>query len=207
MNIYFVRHGESKGNKTDVHQNPGTPLSKKGKEQAKILARRLRKMPIDFIYSSPYKRAGETAEIISKETRKPIEYWESLHEMRGASEIFGLSLEHPKSKEIRKLIEENFEKGNWKYSDEETFEELRKRGQEVLDHLLKNHKDKNVLCISHGTTIKMIVSLIIFGKKLTPSLFWEFRHHAWQENTGITRVEYTDKYGWALMSWNDTTHL
>ncbi len=74
MNIYLVRHGESELNKVSVHQTEDTPLSPEGIKQANKLAERIKKLKIDFIYSSPYKRAKQTAEIISKKLKKPIEY-------------------------------------------------------------------------------------------------------------------------------------
>ena len=33
INVYFVRHGESEGNKKQVYQREDVPLSEKGKEQ------------------------------------------------------------------------------------------------------------------------------------------------------------------------------
>ena len=207
MNIYLVRHGESKGNKVSTHQTEKTPLSADGLKQAKIVAERLKSIHIDVIYASPYKRTSQTANIISKKLKKPIEYWGELHEIRNPSEISELFYEHPESVRIRKLIEDNFALGNWKYSDEETYNDLKDRASKVLKHLLDKHKDQNVLCISHGTIIKMIIACAIFGENLTPEIFWNFRRHTWQENTGITRLEFTDKYGWGLMTWNDTAHL
>ncbi len=127
--------------------------------------------------------------------------------MKNPSEILQLHYDHDESKRIRALIKENFDKRNWRYSDEETFEDLVERSKNILDHLLNNHLEQNVLCISHGTIIKMIVSRDVFGEKLTSSVFWEFRHHTWQANTGLTHLEHTEKHGWVLISWNDTTHL
>jgi broad specificity phosphatase PhoE len=207
MNIYFIRHGESMGNKAGMSQTPDMPLSEEGKKQAQALAGRLKNLKVDFIYSSHLKRARQTSEIISKKIKKPIEYWEGLQEMRIPRKIQGLTHDDKKDKEIRELIKKNYYKGNWKYSNEETFEELKERCQEILNHLFEKHRNQNILCVSHGGVIKMVTALTIFGDKLTPSLFWEFWHHTWQANTGITQIEYSDKYGWALLAWNDTTHL
>ena len=92
MNIYLVRHGQSEGNLKKFHQGADVPLSKNGKVQAKILAQRFKKIPVDSIYSSPYIRAKQTAEFISKELKLPIEYWDILRERKRPSEIEGLSL-------------------------------------------------------------------------------------------------------------------
>ncbi|CAN5288116.1 alpha-ribazole phosphatase [soil metagenome] len=207
MNIYLVRHGESEGNASGTTQTSEMSLSKKGRIQAKALAKRLKNIKIDIIYSSHIQRAKETAEIISKEIIKPIESWKDLQEMRTSKEREGLTWENKENQRIMKLINTNYYRGNWKYSDEETFEELRDRCQNILNHLLDKHENEEVLCISHGGVIRMVTAIAIFGDILTPQMFLKFWHHTWHENTGITKIGYTEKYGIVLLTWNDTTHL
>lgn len=189
------------------HQGRAEPLSKTGKEQALSVAKRLINIPIDLIYASPYIRTKETAEIISKKLKLPIEYWGDIEERKRPSEIHGLKTDHPKAVKINSLTEEKWLAGNWKYSDEESYNELTARAQKVLDHLVEKHSDQDVLCVSHGGIIKTIVARAVFSDKLTPEVFWEFYNHSWLSNTGIVHMEYIDKYGWGLGTWNDTTHL
>src|SRR5258706_7129556 len=207
MNVYFVRHGESEGNLKKVHQGEDVPLSEKGENQAKLVAKLFKKIPVDVIYASPYLRAKQTAEIISKELDLPIEFWESLKELRRPSELEGLEYGDPKATEIKKIIKENQVKADWKYSDDESFNDLITRAKEVEKHIFEHHKDQNVLCISHIQIMVMIVLQIIFQDKLTPEVFWQFYYHCRQKNTGITQLEYTEDFGWNLVTWNDTTHL
>lgn len=69
--IYFIRHGESEANvkKVFAGQKDDSLLTDEGRQQAKITAEEIIKegLKIDQIYSSPLKRAYETAEIIAKE--------------------------------------------------------------------------------------------------------------------------------------------
>lgn len=206
MILYLVRHGESLANKNLFHHKPETPLSKRGVEQAKIVAERLKNIEVDFIYSSPQKRAKQTAEIISKQKNLSIEFWEDLKEIRTPSKVWGKPLDDKKTVKIDEQSLQSFLRGE-RYSDEETFKELSARGQSVLNHLLKEHKDQKILCVSHGTMTKMIVARIIFGNKLTPKVFIVLRKHLWAKNTGITICRYTEKYGWTLNTWNDSSHL
>lgn len=67
MNLFLVRHGETDWNlegrlmgQTDI------PLNKNGREQAKTLQKKLENIKFDICYTSPLKRARETAEIICK---------------------------------------------------------------------------------------------------------------------------------------------
>jgi broad specificity phosphatase PhoE len=207
MNIYFVRHGQSVGNLKNTLQTPDVPLSEDGKKQAKAIATRLKNIKIDVIYASPFTRAKQTAKIISKELNLPIEYWEELRERKRPSEIVGLAYDDPRTIEINNIILQNHAAVDWKYSDEESFNDLLKRAINVEKHLFNHHKDQDVLCVSHSGIMKMIVLSMVLGDKLTPEVFWQFFNHSWNANTGITHVKYTDKYGWTLQSWNDTTHL
>lgn len=207
MNIYFIRHGQSEGNKKQVHQGENVSLSEKGIGQAKAVAQRLKNHDINAIYSSPYLRAKQTAETISKELDLPIEYWEELKELRRPSELEGLEYSDPKASEIKEIIKKNQTIPDWKYSDDESFNDLVTRAKAVEKHISEHHEGQNVLCVSHIQIMVMIVMQIIMQEKLTPEVFWQFYYHCRQKNTGITHVSYNDTFGWNLVTWNDTTHL
>ena len=69
--IYFIRHGESEANLLGVFagQRDDSPLTEKGKQQARIAAEdiKLKTPKVDLIISSPLIRAFNTAQIIAKE--------------------------------------------------------------------------------------------------------------------------------------------
>lgn len=207
MKLYLIRHGETIGNKQEFHQVPETPLTETGIEQVKRVAKRLKSRNIGLIYASTHDRTKKTAEIISEVIGAPIELWGNLTEIRRPKEIVGKSANDPKIRKIEDLLFENFGKKGWRYSDEENFEDLLIRGKSVLNHLLDRHKDQTVLCVSHGTFIKVIIATAIFGEKLTPEVFLTLRHKMWAGNTGITLLEHDQKHGWRLLTWNDMSHL
>lgn len=206
MLLYLVRHGESLANKNRFHHTPATPLSKDGIKQAEIVAKRLKGIDIDLIYSSPQIRARQTAQAISKIKKMPIEFWDNLKEVGVPSEVWGKSLDDRDVMKIDKKSVRNF-LDNKRFSDEETFDELNLRGQHVLDHLSKKHRDDNVVCVTHSTMTKMIVAKIILGRRLTPKLFTDLRNKLLVANTGITICGYSENYGWTLNTWNDRSHL
>jgi len=67
MRILFVRHGESEANTLKIFSNLGWkhPLTERGREQSRALGAQLRDRGIVAIYSSPLRRAVETAEILA----------------------------------------------------------------------------------------------------------------------------------------------
>ncbi|RLC35023.1 hypothetical protein DRH14_01760 [Candidatus Shapirobacteria bacterium] len=207
MNIYFVRHGQSEGNKKKIYQGDGVCLSEKGVNQAKTVAKRLRNYDIDVIYSSPYLRAKQTAEIISEELNLPVEYWDKLKELKRPSVLEGLEYSHPKAGKIKKIMSENENIADWKYEDGESFNDLLTRAKAIKKHIFKQHKKQNVVCVLHVQILTMTVLSIILEDKISPDVFWQFYRHSRQKNTGITQVKYSQTFGWNLISWNDTTHL
>src|SRR5512138_1534833 len=82
MKLYFARHGESQANIIHEISNRGLkyPLTKKGREQALALARRLETRPVSHIYSSPVLRAIETSVIIANHLGVEYEVTEALRE-------------------------------------------------------------------------------------------------------------------------------
>jgi len=207
LTVYFVRHGQSKDNKKRVHQGSKSPLSYFGKKQAKRVAERLKKLDINHIYASPHRRAKETAMEISKSLRRPIEYWGDIKEMPNPTELVGLHFRHPRAERIRNVIRKHELMADWKYSNEESFNETKARAIKVLMHLEKSHKTQNIVCVSHGSIIKLMMCLIIFGEGIGPEVFRDFQNNVKTNNTGVTKCIYNKKFGWSMIHWNDSSHL
>ena len=72
--IYFVRHGQSEGNVSAVYQTVSSPLTEGGKRQARFIAERCSKLPIEAVVSSTQLRAKETASIIAEKTGHTVEF-------------------------------------------------------------------------------------------------------------------------------------
>jgi hypothetical protein len=72
--VYLVQHGE----KEPLPGDPG--LTRRGQEQARLVGRRLRGLGISALYSSPMRRARETAEGIASVTGLTVEFDARLRE-------------------------------------------------------------------------------------------------------------------------------
>ena len=69
MRLLLIRHGESEGNAELRLQGQGEyPLTERGLEQSRLLAERLRRLPLAALYSSPIRRARLTADVIGEAT-------------------------------------------------------------------------------------------------------------------------------------------
>jgi probable phosphoglycerate mutase len=158
-NVYFLRHGETELNKKMVHQFPNTPLSKKGKAQARSIAEKLKNIHIDVILVSPYERTMQTAEIINRMLGVPLETNELLIELRRPTQLHGVSWFSPKSLWIMSQQYLRASNKEWHYSDEESLSEFHSRAFSALQ-CISNRPEENILVVTHrGIMASMMRSI------------------------------------------------
>lgn len=214
--IYFVRHGETDNNTKKIFQTPDSQLSGRGREQARYIAERVAKLPIETIVSSPMDRAWETASIIGERIERPVERVEYLKERIAPKEIRGTSME---SEEGKRIVEEgmaHFHKKGWQYSDEENFDALNARTELALAELA-NRPESHILAVTHGIFARALLAKVLLGKDLTGETCRDIMSIARATNTGLTVVRYgfpaekgffgKSPSGWQLLVWNDHAHL
>ncbi|AKJ27417.1 histidine phosphatase family protein [Caldimonas brevitalea] len=80
MSLLIVRHGETQLNVARTLQPADTPLSPRGRAQARAVGERLRELGVAQILSSDLPRALQTAEAIAAATGAPIETTPLLQE-------------------------------------------------------------------------------------------------------------------------------
>ena len=120
--IWLVRHADCY---QDLVETRDPPLSKLGREQATRLAARVRRAQPAAVYSSPYRRAVETAKAISDD----VHIDERLVEMAlEVNEDGSLDLREPPSG-------------------------VTERMRAVVDDLIRRHTGKRVVLIGHGAAI------------------------------------------------------
>jgi len=207
MKIYFVRHGVTEGNIKNHYQLPTISLSEKGFEQANFIADRIKNenIPIDIIFSSPMKRASQTAHVIADKIGHSVIDNELFEEVKSPSVVRGKSKEDPEVKAIMQQVKANFTNSDWKHSDEENYFLVRDRAKKALDFLL-SRKEQNILVVTHGEILKMMLSIVIHGDDLTPQIYEKIKSVFAVFNTGISKLEFND-LGWYIRAWNDHAHL
>lgn len=156
--LFLVRHGQTDWNKD--HKLMGIvdiPLNEDGKTEAKDISKKIAEYKIDVIYSSPLKRALETAEIISKEIGLNIKISESLKE-RDFGDLSGKSWEEISkitgvdSKEIDRKQEYDYTK----YGGENALQ-VKERVQNFLKKIV-GIGHSNILLVCHAGVIRAIES-------------------------------------------------
>jgi len=164
MKIYMVRHGQTDSNvaKRIMGQRIDEPLNEEGKRQARELVERIKNFRFDVIFSSPLKRAHETAQIIAKRKNIPVMTRNELQERdfgslsgktwpEAATEA-GISVEELRSRD--RALEYDYRP----YSGESA-NDFRERFLTFIEGLKKDYADKRVLIVAHAGVLRLAHAL------------------------------------------------
>lgn len=206
--IYFVRHGETVLNAEGVRQGPEGSLTEQGRAQALATAKRFPKHKgrPQVIYASPFERTKETAEIIAKELNMKVKYSDLLKERKNPTEIIGHWGGEPGIKNIIDRIDKSYHADDLRVSDEENFTDLKKRAKKLLGFISRRW-EKRIIMVTHGIFLKMVISYMLYGDKLTASQYNNLSYFNPINNAGLTICSYKHhwlkKNEWKLLVWND----
>lgn len=157
--IYLTRHGQTEWNLEKRLQGwKNSPLTPLGIKQAVSLGKRLENVDLDVIYTSPIERAYKTSEIIRGDRDIEIITQDGLKELNfGGWE--GCTIE-----EVNKNVQQSAQLYNLfnnpsKYIpfDGETYEEIMNRINKTMDEIIEKNKDKKVLIVTHGISLKILL--------------------------------------------------
>lgn len=167
--IYIVRHAQSVFNSGKYEDDDVTsPLSEKGKEQARKLAEKFKDIDFAAIYSSGLPRTKETAEILKLDRNIEIQPQESLFERS----IFVYAKE---IKEDVSFLDEELIKNTKGMSDDEKLDYKYKPNMEsaregamrlinVINQAAKEFEGKNILIVAHGNLMRSFLPMFGFAK-------------------------------------------
>jgi broad specificity phosphatase PhoE len=206
--IYFVRHGETESNAKNIRQGAGGSLTEKGRMQALETAKRFPKhrgRP-QVIIASPYQRTRETAEIIAKELGMKVKYSDLLVERRNPTEIIGHEGGEPKVREIIDRIDKSYHADDLRVSDEENFEDLKKRAKKLLAYISRRNA-KRIIMVTHGIFLKMVAAYMVHGDSLTASEYNNLSYFNPISNASMAICSYKHHWlkrnEWKILVWND----
>lgn len=198
MLMFLVRHAESTWNRLRRIQGQKDPqLSDYGRKEARLLRKRFRGLTFDAAYSSPLRRAYETARIIvGKRFEITVD--------DGLKEICLGDWEGKTLKRIRKEYREMFDR--WavrptriKIPGGEDFHAFTKRVMTTLERIERKHVTGNVLVVCHGGVISTYVTKVL---NLPADDVWCLT----VKNASLTIVE-IGLENRRVVTFNDISHL
>lgn len=154
--ILLVRHGEPEVaylRKFLGRLNPG--LSPNGREQAKLVAERVREYSPDRLFSSPLRRAYETAEIIGGICGLPVETNDMLLEID-----FGLleGKSHSEASVLFPGITDSWQalSGDFAFPEGEAFCDFNRRTAQLTEKV-RNCPEETILLVAHGGVLRGVM--------------------------------------------------
>jgi broad specificity phosphatase PhoE len=199
--IILVRHAEAEGNANRRFQgHSDANISEKGRKQLDLLALRCRNMACTAIYTSPLRRARETAEAILQFHDVPLLVEPDLMEING-----GVWEDQP-WKDLPQRYPEDAHNWNlepWKFAPQggESMEHLYQRIYDGILRIAKRHPGETVFVISHGCAIRNFLCRLHFDD------ITRLNDVAWCDNTAITILDFDDKDTFTLVTESDASHL
>lgn len=199
LHLLLLRHAETDWNRERRYQGwTDTDLSAVGRAQAEAAARALAGRPLAAVYSSPLKRARETASAIAAPHGLSVVEHSAFMEMR-----FG-GWEGLTAPEIAERFPD--EHAAWHETPHlvaraggETLDEVRTRVLQGLDELKQAHDGQTVCLVAHGISARM---LILEALGLGPERLWSLQ----VSSTGISELEFRSDWT-ALHRMNTLAHL
>jgi len=173
--LWVVRHGESAGNvardaahaaglgRIDIAQRDvDVPLSRRGEEQSDALARWFAALPEgerpDVVFTSPYRRARHTAEIIHAGGGLPVAPADFMIDERLREKEFGIldrlttlgiQQQHPDQAEFRRILGKFY----FRPPAGESWCDVILRLRSALDTISLHHGGQRVLIVSHQVVV------------------------------------------------------
>jgi broad specificity phosphatase PhoE len=179
--LYLARHAESDWNAEQRFQgHVDRPLTERGRAQAAALAERLSEIALQAVYSSPLRRAFETAEAVATPKRlRPVAHPDLREVDVGA--WAGLS-----RAEVAERFPQAFRRwvdGGEGWEDGETYRQMSVRVLRVVREIAERHPNGSVLVVSHGGPIRAVVAA---AAEMDVHAYR--RLHRVEDNAGLSRV-------------------
>ncbi|MDP3026715.1 MAG: histidine phosphatase family protein [Nanoarchaeota archaeon] len=196
MEIILTRHGETIENIEGRFQGqlPGK-LSKKGEDQAKKLAIRLKDEKFDYILSSDLTRCADTAKEIRKfHQNTPIEFTKELRE-RNLGELEGVR-KSDLGLDPNKLVA-----GTIESKKGETQKEMFNRAKKFINKLLKRFPGKKILIVGHNGINKALTANIL------NKTFKDYEEIEPQLNCAVSIFSLNENNPAEIKLWNCIKHL
>jgi broad specificity phosphatase PhoE len=202
LELIIVRHGQSEGNRDRTFTGHGpSPLTERGREEARAVGARLAADPVDAIFASDLPRAVQTAEPLAAATGVAIVQDAALRE-KHFGDLTGKSfaeIETQYPDVWRGLLARD---PMYQPPGGESHAECRARVGGFLSRLFASHPSGRVVLVSHGVAINhMLYNLLCVPLNAQPPAVFQIDNcsiqRAIRQADGLLRV----------MAINDTAHL
>ncbi len=173
-------------------------LTEVGVKQAQATAERIAGWQVSAVYSSPLRRALETALPVARCFGLEVEILPGVIDI-DYGEWQGLSLEEAKARDNVLYAKWRERPQEVKFPGGESLDEVRERAVAVVSELIDKYQGKMVAVVSHKVVCQLLILEVL---KLDNSHFWQIA----QDVCALNLFEYRDGAPSAL-TINETCHV
>lgn len=198
--IYIIRHGQTDYNLQNIVQGSGvdTDLNDRGRQQAQAFFDRYKDVPFQKVYTSALRRTHQTVKRFL-ELGLPHEQLAGLNEISwGTKEGNKVT---PSEDEYYHYMLKQWQLGNTglKIEGGESPDDVVKRMQPAVDHIMSRTDEQTVLICMHGRAIRILMCLLLNYPLKSMDMF----EH---ENLCLYLLNYTGSM-FSVERYNDRDHL
>ncbi|MFC1613502.1 histidine phosphatase family protein [Patescibacteria group bacterium] len=163
MIIYLIRHGESASDIDNLYGgNYDDHLTEKGQNQARELADKLTNNEIQIIFSSPFIRAKEMADILKNTFNCDVQIINNIRERNSYGFLTGTSKD--KAKDEHHELVEKLKDYHFTMEGGEEYKNFTKRIRNAFNEITAS-KHERIAIITHGGPIRCLFREVLkFGE-------------------------------------------
>jgi len=197
--VLLVRHGQTESNITGFFMGwSSEDLSDLGYAQAQRLSSRLASLPIASVYTSPLKRAYNTALILAKPHNLEPKVLDDLIEIR-LGDWQGLHRDEISQKWPELWQQSRIDPSEVTLPNGESFQQVTDRAVRAFEMIVADNQDKQAVMVTHEVVIRVLVAHVLG----TPNSIYR-RFEVGNASLSIIRV--SDGKA-RLVTLNDSSHL
>jgi broad specificity phosphatase PhoE len=197
--VLLVRHGQTKSNITGYFMGwSNEDISDLGYAQVRSLSSRLAEFPIATIYTSPLKRAMNTARILAEPHKLELNVLDDLTEI-GLGDWQGLHRDEISQKWPEIWRQSRIDPSVVTFPNGENFQQLTERAVRAFNRIVADNTNRHTLAVTHDAVIRVLVAHVLGTSNSI------YRHmEIFNASLSVIRVE-DDRM--RLVTLNDTAHL
>jgi broad specificity phosphatase PhoE len=198
--IYLIRHGQTEYNLQNIVQGSGvdTDLNDRGRQQAQAFFDTYKHVPFQKVYTSALKRTHQSV-------KRFLEMGLPHEQLAGLNEIsWGTKEGHkvtPTEDEYYHYMLKQWQLGDTslKIDGGESPEDVVKRMQPAIDHIMSRTDEQTILICMHGRAIRILMCMLLNYPLKSMDMF----EH---ENLCLYLLNYTGSM-FSVERYNDRDHL
>ena len=197
--ILLVRHGQTESNITGYFMGwSDEDMSDSGYAQAQKLASRLAHLPIASVYTSPLKRAHNTALIVAKAHNVKPKISDNLIEIQ-VGDWQGLHRDEISQRWPELWQQLRTDPSEVTMPNGESLRQVTERAVRAFETVVRANQDKQALIVTHDIIIRVLVAHAL---GVPNSIYRRFEIN--NASLSLIRVDNSNPH---LITLNDTSHL